>query len=121
MQPHLITLHNYICYTPVMTSVELQSVSIEVVYFTDRAQCKTLLSFIHPQTFDGYFCCHVVWYSGPRTASCPAAYSVRLSNRQLWTANRAVTLPCDSVRAVCAEDVRRLSILCLRLSYCVRL
>jgi len=101
--------------------VQVISVSISVVYFTDGAQYKTLLPFTHPQTLDGDFCCHTVRYSGQRTALRPAAYSFRLTNRQLWTFYRAVMLPCDNIGAVCAEDVRRLSLLCLRLSYCVRL
>jgi hypothetical protein len=45
--------------------VQVLSVSTSVVYFTDRARCKSVLPFRHCQTPDVDFCCHTVCSSGP--------------------------------------------------------
>jgi hypothetical protein len=62
--------------------VQVISVSMSVVYFADRAQCKTVLPFTHTQTLDGDFCCHTVWSSGP--------IYIRPTNRQLWSRDIAM-------------------------------
>jgi len=45
--------------------VQVMSVSVSVVYFTDRAQSKTVLPIRHPLTLDVDFCCHTLWSSAP--------------------------------------------------------
>jgi hypothetical protein len=58
------------------------SVSITVVYFTDRTKCRTVLPFTLPLTLDGYFCCHPHCGSlVERNASRPAAYCDSLVER----------------------------------------
>ena len=34
------------------------SFRMNVVYFTDRAKCTTVLTFTHPKKIGGEFCCH---------------------------------------------------------------
>ena len=79
------------------------SVSITVVYFTDRAKCKTVLLFTHPQTLDGDFCCHTsvaVWYSvtALRAAvfKCPSSKLTGLN----------FPYSCDVVMWLCGRGVR---------------
>ena len=56
----------YVCTCP-FSGFQNISFSITIVYFTDRAKCKTVLLFTHPQTLDGDLSYHTgvaVWHSG---------------------------------------------------------
>jgi hypothetical protein len=94
------------------------SFSTSADYFTDRAQCKTLLPFTHPQTFYGYFCCHIVWSSGPLHVLQLTASFLQTDGagpfRELWRCHVTAS-------AWCALSTSGVSHYCLRLSYCVRL